>query len=249
LTLDSQKILILGTGGASRDLVDLILDINAAAGRALWEPLGFLEDDPARQGRQYCGLPVVGPLSAAAGRPECKLINGIGSPGSYLNKPRLLAKTGAGPERFATLVHPSATISRWAALGPGCAVFAQAAVHNQARLGAQVMVLAASVVSHDVEVGDHACLASGVHLSGWARVGSQCYLGSGSLVRGEISVGQGSLVGMGSVLVRDVEPYSVVSGNPARLWGRVDPRGPGGRMPIIAQESPREEVSACPALA
>ncbi|MFH1034249.1 MAG: acetyltransferase [Pseudomonadota bacterium] len=222
---DAQKILILGTGGNCRDVLDTILDINAAAGRALWEPLGFLDDDQARQGQLVCGLPVLGPLSAAGGFDGCLLANVIGSPFNHNRRPEIAAKTGAPPERFATLVHPTATVSRWASLGPGCVLFPQVCLHNGARLGAQVVVLAGSVINHDDVIGDFTCIAAGVCVSGQVEVGAHCYLGSNSVIRGGLKVGQGSLVGMGSVVIRDVEPFSVVAGNPARRLRSNAPAG------------------------
>jgi sugar O-acyltransferase (sialic acid O-acetyltransferase NeuD family) len=213
----TSKILILGSVGNCRDILDIILDINAAAGRGQWEPLGFLDDDQDQWGRQVCGLPVLGPLSDAHRFPDCLLINGIGSPLNHRQKPRILARTGAGPERFATLAHPTAVISRWSAVGPGCVLFPQVVVHSGARLGRHVVVLSGSVINHDDVIGDYTCIASGVSISGGVEVGQCCYLGSNSVIRGYLQIGAGSLVGMGSTVLKDVPPASVVAGSPARV--------------------------------
>ncbi len=37
------------------------------------------------------------------------------------------------------------------------------------------------------------------------------------MIKAGVRVGHGSVVGMGSVVTRDVKPYSIVAGNPARL--------------------------------
>lgn len=48
-------------------------------------------------------------------------------------------------------------------------------------------------------------------------IGSDVWIGDNvSILRG-IRIGTGAIVGMGSVVVKDVEPYSIVVGNPARL--------------------------------
>lgn len=222
-TTEPRKLLILGTGGNCVDILDIVLDINAAAGRALYEPAGWLDDDPARQGAVIHGLTVLGPLSLAKEMPDCLLVNGIGSPFNHLKKPAIIAQTQAGPERFASLVHPRASVGRWAAVGPGSVLFPGVAVHSGARVGAQVIVLANSVINHDDVIGDHVCIASGACVSGGVTVGPRAYLGSGAAIRGGLRIGEGALVGMGAVVVKDVEPFSVVAGNPARVMERRQP--------------------------
>lgn len=48
-------------------------------------------------------------------------------------------------------------------------------------------------------------------------VGSDVWIGYGALIRSGVSVGHGSVIGMGAVVTRDVPPYAIVAGNPAKL--------------------------------
>lgn len=216
----AQPILILGTGGNAIDILDTLLALNRAGSKACWEPRGFLDDDPARQGTHIHGYPVLGPITAAMSFPECRLVNGIGSPSSYLGKAALIARTGAPTERFATLIHPTATVSSFARLGSGTVLLQQAVVASNASVGNHAIILPHTVVSHDASVGDFSCIAGGVILCGGVHVGTACYIGAGSLIRQGIHVGDGALVGMGAVVVRDVPPGATVAGNPARPLAR-----------------------------
>lgn len=47
-------------------------------------------------------------------------------------------------------------------------------------------------------------------------------IGSGATLLCGITVGEGAIVGAGSVVTRDVPPYTIVAGNPARVRRRVD---------------------------
>lgn len=49
------------------------------------------------------------------------------------------------------------------------------------------------------------------------RVCRRAFLGSGAVILCGVTIGEGALVGAGSVVTKDVEPYSVVVGNPARF--------------------------------
>jgi acetyltransferase-like isoleucine patch superfamily enzyme len=56
--------------------------------------------------------------------------------------------------------------------------------------------------------------------SPWSRgdtvVGSDVWIGRDALILGGVSIGNGAVVGARSVVARNVEPYSIVVGNPAR---------------------------------
>lgn len=48
-------------------------------------------------------------------------------------------------------------------------------------------------------------------------VEDDCDIGVGTVVLPGVTIGRGAQIGAGSVVTRDVDPYSVVAGNPARL--------------------------------
>jgi virginiamycin A acetyltransferase len=48
-------------------------------------------------------------------------------------------------------------------------------------------------------------------------VGSDVWIASNALILSGITIGDGAVVGMGSVVLRDVPPYAIVFGNPARV--------------------------------
>jgi len=48
------------------------------------------------------------------------------------------------------------------------------------------------------------------------RIGNKAWIGFNVIVLKGVSIGEGAIVGAGSVVTRDVPPYTVVAGNPAR---------------------------------
>jgi len=66
----------------------------------------------------------------------------------------------------------------------------------------------------------------------WSVVtcGYLAWIGERAIILPGRRVGRGAIVGAGSVVTRDVEPFSIVGGNPARPIGRREP-GSTGRLP------------------
>jgi UDP-2-acetamido-3-amino-2,3-dideoxy-glucuronate N-acetyltransferase len=50
-------------------------------------------------------------------------------------------------------------------------------------------------------------------------------IGAGSIILGGITIGEFALVGAGAVVTKNVPPYALVTGNPARIIGWVDKKG------------------------
>jgi acetyltransferase-like isoleucine patch superfamily enzyme len=61
------------------------------------------------------------------------------------------------------------------------------------------------------------------------RVCRRASVGSGAVILCGITIGEGALVGAGSVVTRDVKPYTIVAGNPARLLRKLPRPGPRAR--------------------
>jgi len=94
-----------------------------------------------------------------------------------------------------------------------------------------------------ITLGNNVLIAAGVRMitrkHGFAEIdhpmGAQGYtnapivveddvwIGFGTVVLPGVTIGRGSIVGAGAVVTRDVEPYSIVGGVPARLIRRREP--------------------------
>ncbi|CAL8469943.1 g9485 [Coccomyxa elongata] len=53
-------------------------------------------------------------------------------------------------------------------------------------------------------------------------IGDNVWIGGGAIILGGVTVGGGASIGAGSVVTKDVEPWTVVAGNPARLIRRIE---------------------------
>ena len=214
-----RPLVILGTGGSAYDLLDIVEAINAV--QPTWEPIGFL-DDARPAGSRHLGLEVLGTLRDAPRYAESSFVNVIGSDRSFRNLPEILASTGLALDRFATLVHPAASVSSHAQLGHGVMVNPGVVLGGGVSIGNHVMLCPGCIVGHESSVGDYAILAPGSIVSGLVRLDPGCYIGAGAVIRQKLRIGARSLIGMGAVVVNDVHLETTMIGNPARPLRRAD---------------------------
>ncbi len=211
-----KPIIILGAVGNCIDILDAINSINENSRKQLYKCLGFLDDNPSLWGKTIWGTKVLGPLGAASAYPDCYFVNGICSPFYYWKIESIIGKTGLSADRFETVIHPSASVSKMSRVGAGTVIFQNVTVTSNVTIGNHVIILPNSIVSHDDVIGDYTTLTGGVCISGEVQVGKLCYLGTNSSVIGHVKIGDRCLIGMGSVVLRDIPQDSVVVGNPAK---------------------------------
>lgn len=65
-------------------------------------------------------------------------------------------------------------------------------------------------------------------------IGHDTWIGHGAIIKPDVNVGLGAIVGAGAVVTRDVPPWTVVAGNPARLLRRRFSEETGARLERLA---------------
>jgi sugar O-acyltransferase (sialic acid O-acetyltransferase NeuD family) len=209
-----RKLLLVGAGGLAREAAEAVRATNAVS--PTWNLLGFVDDDPAKQGSVIGGLPVLGPVEAVHDHPNALVLICPGRPDNYVARRVLVDRLDLDDERYATVIHPTATLGTTCEVGPGSVLLAHVDLTTDVTVARHVVVMPQVVLTHDVTVDDFATIASGVRLGGACHVGRGAYLGSGACLREGIDVGEWALVGMGSVVTRDVPAKRVWYGVPAR---------------------------------
>ena len=79
--------------------------------------------------------------------------------------------------------------------------------HNYTQIGTSIKD------SPQIRDADYSFKGKGLKI----EIESDVWIGYGSIVVSGVKIGRGSIVAAGSVVLKDVEPYSIVAGNPARV--------------------------------
>ncbi|MGV3570246.1 MAG: NeuD/PglB/VioB family sugar acetyltransferase [Ramlibacter sp.] len=198
-------LVILGAGGHGRVVAD------AAVLGGSWSRVVATDRDPARcSGELLPGVALL-PLDAALALAAAVFHVAIGANAARERETRAL-----GVRPLATIVHPSASMSRHAQAEAGCFVAAQAVVAPGARLAAGVIVNHGAVVDHDAVVGAFSHVAPRATVGGHARVGAGVLLGAGASVLPGLSICDAAIVGAGAVVCAAIEGPGVYAGVPVR---------------------------------
>lgn len=62
----------------------------------------------------------------------------------------------------------------------------------------------------------------GVEYAGPVTIGDDCWIGGNTTIMPNVTIGKGCTIGAGSVVTRDVPPFSVAVGSPARVVKTVE---------------------------
>ncbi|KAK9808097.1 hypothetical protein WJX73_006031 [Symbiochloris irregularis] len=55
------------------------------------------------------------------------------------------------------------------------------------------------------------------------RIGNNCWIGGAAIIMGGVTVGEGCIIGAGAVVTRDIPPWCVAVGSPARVVKQAKP--------------------------
>ena len=216
-----KQLLLFPFNGNARETVGVVDAINRQA--PAWDLLGFFDDDPVRSGDSMGPHRVLGGREVLAAYPDAHVVAVPGRPDNYWKRLALIDSLGIADDRFATLVHPAASIGPACSLSLNTVIMAGVVLTASVRLGAHVGILPNTVLSHEVIVGQGTLIGASVVVAGGVQVGECCYIGSGSHILQNIILGDAALVGLGSTILHSVPPRTVVAGNPGKLLRALPP--------------------------
>ena len=214
-----QKVIVYGAGGHGRVVGDILL-----AGK---NPsfAGFVDDRAELQGTRVLGLPVFGDgrwLQQEARQMRVAVALGVGD---NFARQRLAERCLGWGTELATLVHPTASVSGSARIGPGTVVMAQAAINPDAEIGCGVIVNTGAIVEHDCVIGDYAHIAPNAAMGGASHLGAYSHLGLSAAVHQCVIIGSHSIIGAGAVVVRNIPDHVTAFGVPATVRHSVEKCG------------------------
>lgn len=208
-SLKLRTLAIIGAGGHGHVVAD------AAEASGNWSRIVFFDDSKDRVIRNP-DWRILGSIDEFFSLQVCDAAVIVAIGNNHLRKQILDRLVEAGYE-IATVIHPSATVSRHAKICEGTAVMAMAVVNIGAVIGRGCIINTGSSVDHDCQLGDAVHVSPGARLAGNVAVGHESWIGIASCIREGIVIDRNAVVGAGAVVIKPVPADVTVVGNPGRL--------------------------------
>lgn len=214
----NEKIIIIGGRGTAIIIAEQIYDAYKRYNVKI-EVLGFAIDDPA-YGAEINGFPILCGTREVkdkyASYNDVKIIYSLYRPDIMKERIELLKSYELPLERFATFIHPTVLLTRSAEVGVGSVILANSIINSNAKIGMFNTINSNCLIGHDSIVKDYNYFAAHVCLGSNLKVGNGNFFGMNSNIRNFLKIQDYNIIGMASNVVKDIESYSVLYGNPAK---------------------------------
>ena len=208
-----KRVLILG---ARRDgHAKVVLEILEATNN--YEILGFIDDASEKMDTEIRGYKVLDGTNALVRlKSEFAVDGAIVAIGNNRIRRQLGQRIIEYGLELINAIHPMGFIASDVSIGNGVVCGAGVVINTSSSVGDHVNINTAATVDHDNIIEDGVNISPGVHTSGRVHICRDVFVGTGASFVPDIKVGKGAVVGAGAVVIRDVRPYTIVAGVPAK---------------------------------
>lgn len=211
-----MKIYLLGA--ANPETVRMVRAVQRVSPNA---EFALLDNDTAKQGRDFHGLSVLGgidqvpELVAQAGRQSQTIgfVNLItGSTRARYETTRQIVAAGG---QLVNFLHPGIDLTM-THVGVGNYIQEGVILQAEVSVGDNSSIHMGALIGHESCIGHSVFIAHAVSISGCCEIGDGTFIGTNATVLPRVRIGRWATIGAGAVITKDVPDHAVMVGNPAR---------------------------------
>jgi len=208
-----MKILIIGAGGHSKVIVDIIQN------EQKYEIAGFI-DDNLPIGHKLLDYKVLGKkeeINTLINKHE--IFGGIIAIGDNFIRSNIKKKITqlCNEFKFINCIHPKSSIAFNVVMGEGNVVMAGAVINTSSEISNHCIFNTNCSIDHDNKIANFASIAPNAVTGGNVEVGEFSAIGIGATVKHNVSIGYNCIIGAGSLVNKDTKSNSVYYGIPAKF--------------------------------
>lgn len=184
-----------------------------------YEIIGFFDDNESIIGSSFNDINVLGTVADAKEYIVTNENTAVFIPlGNNNVRKRFFDEFEALGAILPSFIHPTTTIHESVKLGKGVYILPNSSIMPFSVIGDFTMISMGVNIAHHTKIGKGCFFSQGTNVGASITVDDLAYCGiSSTLMTGVKKIGFNSLIGAGAVVIRDVEPNTVVAGVPAKL--------------------------------
>ena len=175
---------------------------------------GFISDDKNWIDKEYNGIPIFS-RDILKSNDDLNIILVHGSPNNYKNREQIINEFETSLLN-ATIIHPSAQVSKYAKIGKNVVIMANVVVSADVEIKDHAIILPNTTIHHDSIIGEYSLICGNVLIAGNVTIGKNCYIGAGSSIKNGLTISMQSMVGIGAVVTKNIPENQIWIGNPAK---------------------------------
>lgn len=213
----NKQVLIIGGEGNGGVAASCIYDMRKRFNIKDYKVAGFI-NDYFKKGEEINGYPVMGGLKDIPEflKEDYYFIWAIHSVSHAPLRISLFEKAGIPDKKLVTLVHPHAFIGEGVELGAGVMIMANSYIGPMTKIGKCTFVMANCAIGHNDDIGPFCHFSVGATVSSVIKIGKGCDVALNATIMEKVTMGDYSVAGSGAMVLKSIQPYEVVVGNPAR---------------------------------
>jgi sugar O-acyltransferase (sialic acid O-acetyltransferase NeuD family) len=126
-------------------------------------------------------------------------------------------RTSAPDLELVSILHPASVVSDRSTIGAGTLILAGAIVNCGCTVGENCIINTNASLDHDSEMKPYASILPGVATGGGVVIGEYSCVCLGAVISHRVKIGEHAFIGAGSVVLKDIPPYVLAYGAPARV--------------------------------
>ena len=173
-----KKILLIGSGGHAKSIID-ILETNSE-----WNIFGLvgLENEV---GKKILDFPIIwndNDLPALRKKVKYTFLS-IGQIGLSCKRKNMTDYLKKLNYNFPVLRSKFSIVSKYSSIDEGTLICHDVVINSNTKIGKQCIINTKSLIEHDVVIEDFCHISTGVIINGGASIGEGSFIGSGSIIR------------------------------------------------------------------
>lgn len=193
-----KKIIIIGTGGHSSSIIDLIESTQK------FKILGFI-CNKKKIGSYYLNYKVLGKDShlikikktifIALGFSSYKNL-------SYYKKKYLKIKSMGFT--IPRVISPFSYVSKNSVIGEGVNIFHGVIINNNCKVGEGVTINSKALIEHDCFIDDFCHVSTGCIINGGVHIDKKTFIGSGTIIRENVKIHKKKFIKISSLIIKNM---------------------------------------------